>query len=579
MLRAAARIFAAVLLLATMLLPAGAAAARPYGDRLYDAAQRDADALLASERSMRYRDRWEAVIGKYQVVADRYPDCESAAAALFQAGDLWRRLYRRSWLKEDLSRSLKSFERIVRSYPRSELADDALLGQADVLETMGRKADAYKALRNLIDRYPRGDTVARARGKLTDLAAFAPAPPRKEPLSLSPRATAPSAPAAVSEVKTWSNPEYTRVVIYTSGPVTVKKHLLAANEAAGKPPRLFLDLFRARLARGLSDPIPVGDGLLRQVRSSQFDASTVRIVLDIDSLQDHLIFTMENPFRVVVDVTGKGGRIPAASDAPAMRGTTDDPLSLARQMGLGVKVIVLDPGHGGKDPGAIGPTGLQEKDVNLALARALRDLLTGKGYDVFLTRETDVFVPLEARPAFARDHGADLFISLHCNANRNRAARGIATYFLGVAKDRESSEAAMLENAISENTLGDLEQVLLDLARASTLRESSSLAESLQATICRQVKCRYSAAGEDNGVKQAPFYVLMGTTNSRRKPMPAVLVETSFISNHEEEKLLADPAFQGSLVQALAGGVQAYVDSLGPAALGIPAPAATRSAL
>ncbi len=574
-----AAISAAVLL--CLLLPA-AAPAKPYPERLYEAARRDADSLLASERSQRFRDRWESVIGKFSTIADKYPAAPQAPDALYQAGDLWRRLYRKSWLKDDLDRSRRSFERLVRAYPRHELADDALLARADVLETLGRKKEAYETLQDLLSRHPRRETAEKARAQLAELSSFSPAARRTAPAPRPaaaagvPSAPATAAPVTVTEVRAWSNPDYTRVVIYASGPLKVTKRVLPADEKAGKTPRLFLDLTAARLARGLGDPIPVKDGLLHQIRSSQNDADTVRVVMDIDSIDDHLLFTMDNPFRVVLDVSGKGGKLPAAAEgAPAGGDTGDQPLSLARQMGLGVKVIALDPGHGGRDPGARGPTGVQEKDVNLAVARKLREFLQQKGYQVHLTRESDVFIPLEDRPAFARDHGADLFISVHCNANRNRAMRGIATYFLGVAKDRESSEAAMLENAISENTMGDLEQILLDLARAANLRESSSLAESIQAEICRGIRCRYSAAGEDNGVKQAPFYVLMGTTNSRRKPMPAVLLETSFISNPEEEKLLADPDFQDQLARSITDGVRSYADSLSPAAMGFPPSSST----
>jgi N-acetylmuramoyl-L-alanine amidase len=561
--------------LAGALLPASAPA-MAYEERLYDAARRDASSLLASERSQRFRDRWESVIGKFQAIADRYPAAPQAPDALYQAGDLWRRLYKRSWLKDDLESARRAFERVARAYPRHALADDALLARADVLETLGRKKEAYQALQGLLSLYARRETAEKARARLADLSSFAPAPRQAAAMPRGGEVATPAAPptaafATVTEMRAWSNPEYTRVVIYASSPVKVTKRMLPADEKAGKSPRLFLDLSAARLARGLGDPIPVKDGLLRQVRSSQNDADTVRVVLDLDSVEDHLLFTMDNPFRVVLDVTGKGGRLPAVAGSVPLGGDTgEQPLSLTRQMGLGVKVIAIDPGHGGRDPGAIGPTGVQEKDVNLALARKLREILQQQGFQVHLTRENDVFIPLEDRPAFARDQGADLFISLHCNANRNRAMRGIATYFLGVAKDRESSEAAMLENAISENTMGDLEQILLDLARATNLRESSSLAESIQAVICREVRCRYSAAGEDNGVKQAPFYVLMGTTNSRRRPMPAVLLETSFISNREEEKLLADNGFQDLMARSISGGVKSYADSLSPAAMGVP---------
>ncbi len=551
------------------------AAAKPFDERLFDAARRDEERLLASERSQRFRDGWEKVIGEYAVISDQHPKSRLATEALYRQGELWRKLYRRSWLEGDLDRAQKAYAALVQRYPASRFAPAALMGSADVLETKGDKAGAHQALDRLVRAYPRNEAVAKARAKMAELAPFIPKPaPRARTVVSSPRSApafssvAPSRPSEVEDIRFWSNPDYTRVVVYTAGPVAVRKSLLPADVKAGKPPRLTLDLSPAFLARPKSEPIPIGDGLLRQVRASQFDPRTVRIVLDIESIADHQLFTLENPSRVVVDVSGARASLPQAPPGgekaavggkpPAVKGAGGDrTLSLAQQLGLGVKRIVIDPGHGGDAPGAVGQGGLLEKEVTLAVSRKLRQYLTEKGYEVLLTREGDTSLRLEERTAFANQKGADLFISVHCNASRNRAARGIETYFLGVAKDRAASETALLENALrEERTLSDLEKILLDLTRASKMKESAQLAERIQGSICERIRCRYDEAGQDKGVKQAPFYVLVGTR------MPAVLVEVSYISHPEEEKLLGDEAFRDQLAQSLAAGVTGYAEWL-----------------
>jgi N-acetylmuramoyl-L-alanine amidase len=237
------------------------------------------------------------------------------------------------------------------------------------------------------------------------------------------------------------------------------------------------------------------------------------------------------------------------------RSPEDAPLPLAQQLGLGVRIIVLDPGHGGKDPGAIGPRGLKEKDVTLALAKRIKPLLEEQGYTVLLTRETDVFMGLPERTAFANQNRADLFISIHTNASRSNRVRGIETYFLGVAKSREASETAMLENAISQQALSDLEKILLDLTRTSNLKQSSVLAESIQESMFGGLSGKFSGI-RDLGVKQASFYVLIGAQ------MPAVLVETSFISNPTAERLLAKEDYRNALAQSILKGILRYVNGL-----------------
>lgn len=221
--------------------------------------------------------------------------------------------------------------------------------------------------------------------------------------------------------------------------------------------------------------------------------------------------------------------------------------------------VVVDAGHGGHDPGAHGPGGTEEKDVTLAIARALRQRLEEGGAEVVMTRSDDTFVALGDRRMIANRSGADLFVSIHANAAENRAAEGFETYYLSTAKTAHALEVARRENAsiryenpeIDPESLDELNFILWDLAQNEFFRESSVLAETVQEAMDRRLSLK------SRGVKQAPFYVLNGTF------MPAILYETAFITNPREESLLNDPEFRNRLVDGLAGSILAYLDRYG----------------
>ena len=227
--------------------------------------------------------------------------------------------------------------------------------------------------------------------------------------------------------------------------------------------------------------------------------------------------------------------------------------SLAQQLGLSVKTIVIDPGHGGKDPGAVSQT-RQEKRIVLNLSRTLRDLLVKKGYNVRLTRETDVFLPLRKRTQFATNQKADLFISIHTNASISNKAAGIETYYLALASDESARITAMRENAGAEYNMKELDALVGRILKESKSTESRRLAELIQTqlTAGKQVRNR--------GVKHAPFVVLIGTK------VPAVLVEVGFISNPTEGKKLTTKAYQRQLATSIAKGIEQYIKNLPPAA-------------
>ena len=524
--------------------------AREYCERLYESSRMDYYALLRSERKQRFHDSWDKVINKFATIADKYPQCSRAPDSLFNVGTLYRKLYRKSWVKRDLESAVEAFISLQKKYPRNNLADDALFAAAEIREELGDRKGAYGTYNDLVEKYPKGDMKGKARKKLKSLAAYAPKPVPKQ------KSVSPPSAVRVTDVKHWSNPDYTRVVVYTTGRPDFEKHHLRRDPKTGKPPRIYIDMKGTVVPTRLQNSIPVADGLLQQVRIAQYDPSTVRLVLDMKSLKESHAFAQANPPRLVVDIYGEKGKPPGQPRPAAIEDPGDKPLPLSMQLGLKVRKIVLDPGHGGRDPGAVGRKGLREKDVTLALARRLKPLLEAKGYEVQMTRTSDTFVELKDRTKFANDQQADLFISLHTNASRSRKVRGIETYFLGVARDRAASETAMLENAVSEiQVLSDLEQILLDLVNAENLRHSSMLAGDIQDSMYNGLRERFSNI-KNLGVKQAPFFVLVNAE------MPAILVETSFISNPSDERLLASKGYRDLLGQTIFKGILNYIGRL-----------------
>jgi N-acetylmuramoyl-L-alanine amidase len=245
----------------------------------------------------------------------------------------------------------------------------------------------------------------------------------------------------------------------------------------------------------------------------------------------------------------------AVLNARKMRSAALSPraASVAAQLGLKVRKVVIDPGHGGRDAGAVGPHGLREKNVTLAIARKLANRLRAQGLSVVLTRDRDVFVSLDERTRIANEAHGDLFVSIHCNAARRRNLSGVETWTLNVASNRYAARLAAYENAEDERRVSDLRLILADLATKANAGDARELAQSVQTSLVRTLRSRVGSV-RDNGVKQALFYVLLGTR------MPSILVETAFLSNPEEEARLRSAKYQDGTAEAIARGMRDFLD-------------------
>ena len=247
---------------------------------------------------------------------------------------------------------------------------------------------------------------------------------------------------------------------------------------------------------------------------------------------------------------------PPPAPAPPDDAAAGD-LSLARQLGLQVSRIVIDAGHGGGDPGAH-HNGLREADVVLDIARRVAERLESQpGVEVVMTRTDDTFVPLRARTALANEVGADLFLSIHANASRNSKAHGVETYFLDFAIDPEAERVAARENLAAGGKMKDLQNLLEAIAANSKLQESRDFAGTIQRALVNALR-EVNGEVRDLGVKQAPFFVLIGAR------MPSVLAEVSFLSNRREADLLATDTYRDRIADALVEGVLRYRKTLDP---------------
>jgi N-acetylmuramoyl-L-alanine amidase len=292
----------------------------------------------------------------------------------------------------------------------------------------------------------------------------------------------------------------------------------------------------------------------------------VRVVLYIKNFDEYRVFSLHDPFRIVMDIYGEKPKddlyarekSTSGSGTPSIPPRIDysDVSSLRGALGLKVRTIVIDPGHGGHDSGAVGPSGLKEKDVNLAIAKELKRKIEqdGKNFGVtrvVLTRSDDRFIPLEERTGIARREKADLFVSIHCNAAKNNHAYGIETYILSFTKDPEALAVAARENSTTRKSLSDLEDIVKKYLLSSKIDESSRLATHVQSSVINRVSQRYNLVN-NKGVKKAPFIVLIGAD------IPSILVETSFITNPREEKRLKDDNYISNIVDGIFSGIKKY---------------------
>lgn len=529
----------------------------------YQAAREGYWKLKKDEDRRGLRHHWLKVVKRLEAVATGNPKSDRAPEAWFLCGEALGELSRSSGQREDLDGAIKAYQQLLEGWPKHRLADDGALALARLyLDRKGQPRAARKvveaALPGAKDQKKDltallASLAATSKGTRKDGTSRMASPPERPPADKRRAVAAVVArPAPTKEAA----PRVDRAVVAQAQPLEGTLGLASGAQLADAIHRAVQPLGQLEL-RLPSDELPMQARRAPAARPAEeavalrADVALARDDSDVDStivsLQEQL-----RDFRV--------GASPPAED-PAVRAQLramtkaeqGGEVTLAQQLGLKVRRVVIDAGHGGRDAGAIGPDGTREKDVALAIATKLARRLEAMGLEVVLTRDDDRFVTLEDRTRIANQKKGDLFISVHCNAAASKSLRGIETYTLNTSSNRYSIRLAARENATSERGVGDLRYILADLATRANTSESSRLARQVQRSLVTSLSAQYAGV-RDLGTKEALFFVLLGAK------MPAILVETSFISHPEEEKRLAKPEYQGKVADSIAQAVAGFLE-------------------
>ncbi len=363
----------------------------------------------------------------------------------------------------------------------------------------------------------------------------------------------------IYNLRSYTHPSYTRIVVDIG-----KLREYAYNKLIA-PDRIYVDILQAKLNPILQGKKTIVDnGYIKTIRIAQKNQSTVRVVVDLDfkKIKRFRVWHLFDPFRIIIDLYPGAASLPNKAGAPSTSITkpaqpSKSGYSLARQLGLGIKKIVIDPGHGGTDPGCIGLTRTFEKNIVLDVSIRLKRLLTQKGgFDVVMTRESDIYIPPESRTVVANQKQADLFISIHANSNPSKRFSGIQTFYLNFSTDPNVTRIAARENATSTKNISQMKDIIQKIVKNSKIMESKDLAEKVQTQLVKQLSRKYNKI-KNIGVRGGPFWVLIGGE------MPSILVEISHLSNRREEARLKTPQYRENVAQGIYNGIMTYIQSLG----------------
>lgn len=517
----------------------------------FKAAKSRATALAKDQLKGCWRQPWENIRDEFLAI-HKAAQKNLASEALYEAAKAQQKLGECSRVSSDSRKALPLFLSVANKYPSSPLADNALLEHARIeANILGDKAAARRTLAKLVASCPNSDVKAAA---------------NRLKLSLTPPAVAAkrTAPPEV-QVLSWDSPNKNAVeiILEMSGPAKYATKLQKATPTT--PARLILDLEDASVVSDVARGVTVNGSLLKAVKVKN-DKKGVSLQFDFRDVRRFDARAETDPCRIILNVAAGKASLPREQKAATLQAAkkTLSPAKarlaatrandMASQLGLTVHRIFIDAGHGGRDPGT-SHNKLVEKAISLDVALTLGALLEANGLEVIYSRKSDRAIPLSERTRLANAAHADLFVSIHVNANEQPAASGFETYYLDLATNSQAARVAMLENSGSDKRLGDMHSMLAEVMLHARANESRHLATDIQrVSLFRLKKREYQV--RNNGVKSAPFHVLLGAK------MPAVLVELGYCSNPKEAVNLASPKYRHALAEGLAEGIMAYRDRL-----------------
>lgn len=527
-----------VALCAALLLLGGTRAWAADAAELYGQAQGAYDAISRNQDQARNPALWAKVESRFLQAQQADPTGPLVPNCLFYLGRIAEERGGLTGSIQDFADASANYKVLAERYPDNQLTSVAQYRRALLYaERLNQPEDATAILQQLIDKDPRSELGMRSRELLAKVQGGSAAVPT---VATSSRSSGTSASSSAASSGSSDMPRPAPVAPLPSGEGLKVREM---NPDEGGSPSVMQPSAPAA-PPAQAAPAPQSDAGPPAAVAKPAPKAEADVKPEAPPKAKPEV-TPEAKAKVQAEAADK----PEAKAPPKSGGRKD----IAEQLGLTIDTIVIDPGHGGKDPGAMA-NGLREKDLTLAIAKRVGKMLQAKGFKVYFTRSTDVFIPLEERTSFANDKKADLFVSIHINASPNSAGNGLETYSLNVAKTKQAQRVAARENGVSVAQISDLQVILTDLMLGAKVRESSDLAGNVQKSVCNTV-ARSCDIG-DHGTHEAPFYVLVGAK------MPAILVECGYITNPTEARRLGSDSYQQLLAEGIVGGISGYKQRL-----------------
>ena len=562
----------------------------------YEKARASYQSFFKSKKGMDRRDRWVSIIKKFESVYKNHFPSNEAYKAIFTTGDLYEQLFSISRRDKDLDAALEAYQKTVKEFKPDRLTDDALYRQGEIFFSRGKYVAALNSFEKVSTLIPKGDVAAKARSRIPNVRSFVSKGDLVKQVSLKETKNTSYSKENSSltggkklilkKIDYKVGSDSFRVVVYTSEAVTFSQGRLS------KPERVYINFKETQLADSVAKEIKIGSRFLKGLRLSQLDKENTRLVVDLNESNNLKIGVWSEGHKLFVELSNKKApdvKVASKSKIPFTKKIASKPkIPSTKAVNFDKKVkhnkeprkvavkgskkrslpvvnkklplIVVDAGHGGSDLGAKGYRGIQEKNVNLAIALRLKDVLTSRyKYRVILTRGDDTFIPLPGRGKIANDNNADVFVSVHANAAPRRAAHGIETYYLGQGHSEEAKATAARENGELVKSVKDDEtqDILASMISTTKIKKSSRLAGNIQNQLYQSMRKKYSGV-KNLGVKEGPFFVLHDTN------MASVLVEVGFVTNSREESRLKQSSYLDRLASSIAKGVSKFVQDSDP---------------
>lgn len=567
---------------------AGAQQPLPQAELLprYRDAKAKMEALRADKVRSCWRQPWEELTTEFLRIYQSRKDWAISPGALFRAATSQEALSDCSHLSDEYRQARDLYLKLAQEFPKSALADDALLRAATIdADHLNQQGEALELLDAIAALYSGGDKTTEAqalRTRLTGAPAATPAATAGAAASNDKPVAAQPTAKPVVQALSWNSlsKNSVEIVLELSAPARYTAKL-NGSDSNGKnrigQASLQVALENATVEKDVRKGVNIRGSLFKGMSVSNGKSGEAVLNFNFQDARRFDTRVESNPCRIILRVASGTTQLPPVSNSKggfadnqtegqdqqsvASNSTTPaEPPSprlvrdMARQLGLTVRTVFIDAGHGGRDPGT-NHNNVLERAVSLDVALTLGRLLEANGLDVVYSRTADKSVSLRDRTAMANAAGADLFVSIHVNANDDASVQGFETYYLDIASNPEAARLATLENADGEHRLGDMQKMLADVMLNARVDESRHLAQDIQRLAQFRFKRRQFET-KDNGIKSAPFLVLLGAQ------MPAVLVEIGYCTNREEAARLLTPKYRMTLAEGLAEGILAYKDRL-----------------